>query len=149
MNGILLQAPGNRFGTRDAEDAPGLMRRCGDSADRRKAIGDLARMRCSDEPAESGGRVLLTGVWGPGSPDLYPTDSVHRTGGDYGCGYNEGQGDDGALDSFCYDDEPYAHGQPTGAASATRGLPERRGGPTPCWNEQCERKHDAQLRYSL
>jgi len=118
-------------------------------------------MRCSDDLTESGGGVLQTGAWRPRYPDLYPTSSVYGTDGDYGYGYNGGPGDDGALDGFCSDDEPYAYcpegdtgttgarGQPTKAASATRGQPEGRGGPTPCWNEQCERKHDAQRKYSL
>ena len=53
MNGLLLQAPGDRFGRRDAEGALGLIKRFGDSVDRRKAIGDLARMRRSDDLAES------------------------------------------------------------------------------------------------
>ena len=100
MNGLLLQAPGDRFGRRDAEDTLGLIKRSGDSADKLKTIGDLARMRCSGDLAESGGRVLLTGVWDSGVPGLCPTGSVHGTGGVYGYGHDEGQGDDGALGSF-------------------------------------------------
>ena len=55
MNGLLLQAPGDRSGRRDAEDALGLIKRIGGSVDKRKAIRFLARMRCSDDLAESGG----------------------------------------------------------------------------------------------
>ena len=55
MNGLLLQAPGDRSGRRDAEDALELIKWFGDSADRRRTTGDLARMRRSDDLAESGG----------------------------------------------------------------------------------------------
>ena len=50
MNGLLLQAPGGRFGRRDAEGALGLIRRFGGSADRRKTIGD-PRSRTQGPPA--------------------------------------------------------------------------------------------------
>ena len=70
MNGLLLQATGGRSRRRDAEGALGLIKRYGDSADKRKAIGYLVHMRCSDDLAESGGGVLLTEVWDPGVPGL-------------------------------------------------------------------------------
>ena len=93
--------------------------------------------------------MLLTEVSDPGLSGPDPAGYEHGTGGVYGYGHVEGQGDDGALDSFCYDDEPCGSGPPTGAVSAARGQPGRRGGPTPCWNEQCERMYDASRRYSL
>ena len=65
MNGLLLQAPGERFVRRDVESALGLIKRFGDSVDRRKTIADLARARHTDDLGESGGRVLLTGGSGP------------------------------------------------------------------------------------
>ena len=148
MNGLLFQAPGDRFERRDAEGALGLIKRFGGSADRRKAIGDLAGMRRSEDLAESGGRVLLTEVSDSGLSGPGPAGYEHGAGGGYGHGPDEGPGCGRAPDGFCYDGEPYGS-WPTGAASAARGQPGRREGPTPCWNEQCERMHDAARRYSL
>ena len=51
MNGLLLQLPGDRFERHHAEDALWLLKRFGDSANKRKTIGDLARMRCSSDLA--------------------------------------------------------------------------------------------------
>ena len=65
MNGLLLQAPGERFARRDVESALGLIKRFGDSVDRRKTIADLARARHTVDLGESGGRVLLTEGSGP------------------------------------------------------------------------------------
>ena len=65
MNGLLLQAPGERFARRDVESALGLIKRFGDSVDRRKTVADLARARHTVDLGESGGRVLLTEGSGP------------------------------------------------------------------------------------
>ena len=70
MNVLLLQSPGDRFGKHHAEDALWLCKRFGDSVDKRKTIGDLARMRCSSDLAEPGGSVLLTETSRPGSAGL-------------------------------------------------------------------------------
>ena len=55
MNGLLLQAPGDRFERHGPEDALWLLKKFGDSADKRKTIGDLARMRFSGDLSEPGG----------------------------------------------------------------------------------------------
>ena len=93
--------------------------------------------------------MLLTKASDTGLSGPCPAGPEHGTGGVYGHGYDESQGDDGARGSFCFEDEPHASGPSTGAVSAARGQPGRRGGPTPCWNEQCERMYDASRRYSL
>ena len=93
--------------------------------------------------------MLLTKASDTGLSGPCPAGPEHGTGGVYGHGYDESQGDDGARGSFCFEDEPHASGPSTGAVSAARGQPGRRSGPTPCWNEQCERVQDAARRYSL
>ena len=45
MSMLLLQSPGDRFEKHHAEDALWLFKRSGDSVDKRRTIGDLARMR--------------------------------------------------------------------------------------------------------
>ena len=82
MNVPLLQSPGDRFERHHAEGALFLLKVFGGSVDKRKAIEDLAHKRCSSDPAEPGGRVLLTEAPCPGSADLYPTGSVHGIDGD-------------------------------------------------------------------
>ena len=76
--------------------------------------------------------MLLTEVSDPGLSGPDPAGYEHGATGVYGYGHDEGQGDCGALDGFCYDDEPYGSGLLTGAASAARGQPGRRDGSTPC-----------------
>ena len=105
-------------------------------------------MRRSDDLAESGGRVLLTGASDSGLSGPGPAEYEDGAGGGYGSGPDEGPGYGGAPGGFCYGDEPCAF-WPTGAVSAAWGQPGRRDGPTPCWNERCERMHDAARRYPL
>ena len=58
-NVFQLQFPGARFEKRDAEKALWLLKKFGDSVDKRKTTGDLARMRSTSDSAEHGRGVLL------------------------------------------------------------------------------------------
>ena len=149
MNGLLLQAPGERFERRDVESALGLIKRFGDSVDKRKTIAGLARTRRIDDLAETRGRVLLTE--GPGSEPCGPQGWEQGNGGGHSYGPEGGPGYGNAPDGCCYIDGAYGF-VPTGAVSAARGQPGRRSGRTsqiPCWNERCERMHEPARKYSL
>ena len=149
MNGLLLQEPGERFVGRDVESALGLIKRFGDSADKRKTIADLARTRHTDDLAETGERVLLTE--GSGSELCDPQgweqgDGVGRSGGSEG-GSGHGVEPEGPY---------YADGAhwfaPTGDVSAARGQPGRRSGRMPqitCWTESYTRMHEPTRMYAV
>ena len=61
-----------------------LLKRFSDSADKRKTIGDLARMRSISDSAKPGRGELLTKASNPTAQTHGPTGFVHGTGGDYG-----------------------------------------------------------------
>ena len=109
-NFFLLQSPGDRFEKRVAETALWLLKRFGDSADRRKAIGDLARMRNSSDSAGPGREVPLAEASYPWALTYNPTGLVHGTGGDYGNEQGEGYDDGGEYGGGLHGDgRPHTH----------------------------------------
>ena len=112
---LLLQSPGDRFEKRDAEGDLWLLMKLGCSADKRKAIGDLAQF--SSDFAEPGQDVLLTEASHSGAPALYPKGFVHGTDGDYGHDQGEASGDDDEHGGLHGDDGPCAYYPDGGGAS--------------------------------
>ena len=79
---------------------------------------------------------------------------MHETDGDYEYDQEDNSGDEGEYEGLLDDNGSYAyysHGggagpgmqvKPSRAINATGPPPGRRGGPTPCWNVQCDRAHN-------
>ena len=85
-NLLLLQSPGDRFEKRDAERALWGLKGIGDSADKSRAIGDLARRRNATDPTEPGHSVLSAQSAQPTAPGQWrdPSGLVHGTSSDHG-----------------------------------------------------------------
>ena len=132
------------FEMRDAEDALWLLKKFGDSVDRRRTVRDLARMQYSSALAEPGQDVLLTEASHSGDPTHYPTGFVHWSGGDYVHDQGGGSGDedeDGMsllgndrLHAYYSDGGDASHNlpiEPPSAINATASQPGRLDGPNP------------------